>query len=210
MRTSRGIIERPWTERRDSLKARSGGPAFPTVVQLAVASVVDGSVLTGALVPALRAEGAPNPSPPRADRIDHQAEPSSSEIRARIDAAAPDPALEARLRRIAWQRTVIVLALTVWADVRLDGRTPGRAVAGLRLVQSDGTALTVSQAVLRECAPAVGGLATDAALRLLIPDDRLVRRLVRMAASFVALPLVLADSERRTLADRLAGTRLAA
>jgi len=90
----------------------------------------------------------------------------------------------------------------------LAGRTPGRALAGIQLVARDGTPPTVSQALLREGAPAVRQLTTDAVLRLAVADDRLVRQLARLATAFAAPPLVLLDRERRTLGDRLAGTRL--
>lgn len=186
-----------------------GGDPVPSVPRLTVASLVDGSLLTGAVLPALSAGGAA--SAPRStwvDGRDPQEPPSWSEIRARVRAAAPDAAQEARLRRIAWGQTLLFLAGVVWADVRLEGRTPGRALAGIRLVRRDGTPLTVSQAILRECAPAVRQLATDALVRLAFPDDRLVQRLGKLATAFAAPTVLLLDGERRTLGDRLAGTRL--
>lgn len=82
------------------------------------------------------------------------------------------------------------------------GQTPGRVLLGVRVVSLDGRPITAAQALVREFAR----IALVASLDLL-PLTPAVRATARLA--FTLTPAVrILDSDRRSLGDLLAGTRV--
>lgn len=151
-----------------------------------LAELIDDAILTAALELARRSTGAPSLFSD-ADLLDE----------ARADDLARD--------RVVAVVFVLVMVLT---HLRSGGRTPGRAVAGIRLVGPDGRPAGFGRVLLREGSPYASSVAVA---RLC---DRLARgRLTVKAAGRLGFGVAMFAARRRYLggqpvSDHLAHTRV--
>jgi len=113
----------------------------------------------------------------------------------------------ARRRREGLVAAGLWLSVVAWADANA-GRTPGRAVAGLRLERRDGQHLTLARAVIRESTPRVRRAVLKALWPQITRGNRQVAFLASVGLVFAGLAVRAVDDQRRTMGDWVAGTRL--
>ncbi len=101
-----------------------------------------------------------------------------------------------------------VTAATVAWEALADGRTLGRAVAGIRLERDSGQPLDLRTAVIRAFGGYVIGLVTQQPLRLLMRADPALTWGIAGAVAVARIAARAADPQKRSLEDRVAGTRL--
>lgn len=121
-----------------------------------------------------------------------------------LDAA---PEAVARYRPEDLLAASLWLSVVAWADANA-GRTPGRAVAGLRLERRDGQRLTLARMVIRESTADVRHAVVKALWPRLTRRDRQVAALALAGLNVAGLAVRAVDDERRTMGDWVAGTRL--
>jgi uncharacterized RDD family membrane protein YckC len=95
------------------------------------------------------------------------------------------------------------LSLTVFPMIWTGGQTPGQALLGVRVVSLDGRRITARQALERE----FGFTVLDASFELW-PVPETARAAARLTLLAAALTARLINSDRRSLNDLVAGTRV--
>ncbi len=113
----------------------------------------------------------------------------------------------------SWERrdTAVTLALaaaTVVGEVLADGRTLGRAVAGIRLERGSGQPLDLRTAAVRALGGYVAGLVAQRPMRLLVGAHPALMWGYAGVVGVARIAARAADPRKRSLEDRIAGTWL--
>ena len=170
--------------------SRSRAGTSPSVARLGVAGIVDGALAFAALDLAHRASGL-------------------GSILAAVDApsGSPPTAVQKRRRRDGLVAGALWVTVVACADTRA-GRTPGRALAGIRLERRDGKPLTPARIIVRQWTPTARRLALRALWPHIPPKARPAAWLGSLGVAFAFLAVPTAEGERRSMGDWVAGTRL--
>lgn len=170
--------------------------------RLGLAGIVDGSLAFAALDAAHRASGRGSVFRRRGVEA-----PTGGQAAVVMPSRELPNAEQTRDRRDGLVAAVLWLTVMACADTSA-GRTPGRAVAGIRLERRDGEPMTLARLTIRHWTPTARRLGVRALWRHLPPEIRRFVPLASLGVAFAVLAVQTGDGERRSMGDWVAGTRL--